>query len=63
MASRGLLNYVSHNPLIEGLFRMLPVEGAFPPEMQRRWLEAAKVNLALVYGKGQEEEPEAEKRS
>jgi hypothetical protein len=48
----------SHNPLIEGLFRMLPVEGAFPPEMQKRWLEAARVNLALVYGRGEEPDHE-----
>jgi hypothetical protein len=38
------------HPLIEGLFTMLPVGGSFTPAQQRRWLEAAKVNLALVYG-------------
>ncbi|MFN2526661.1 MAG: hypothetical protein ABR505_10455 [Actinomycetota bacterium] len=47
----------SQNPLIEGLFRMLPVEGSFTPEQQERWLEAAKVNLALVYGSEQGDPP------
>jgi hypothetical protein len=40
----------ARHPLIEGLFTMLPAGGPFSPTQQRRWLEAAKVNLALVYG-------------
>lgn len=39
------------HPLIEGLFTMLPPPGGrFTAQEQARWLEAAKVNLALVYG-------------
>lgn len=39
-----------HHELIKGLFRMLPTEGSFSKRQQERWLAAAKVNLALVYG-------------
>jgi hypothetical protein len=38
------------HPLIEGLIRMLPPEGPWPRERQEQWLEAARVNLALLYG-------------
>jgi hypothetical protein len=39
------------HPLLVGLIRTIPREGEpFSPKRQRQWLEAAKVNLALVFG-------------
>jgi hypothetical protein len=49
-----------HHELIKGLFAMLPTEGEFSPLQQKRWLEAAKVNLALVYGGVGDQDPEHE---
>lgn len=45
-----------HHELIKGLFRMLPTDGPFTPTQQERWLAAAKVNLALVYGTDESDE-------
>lgn len=43
------------HPLIVGLWGMLPEpgSGAFGPDEQAEWLEAAKLNLRLIYGKAQ----------
>jgi hypothetical protein len=38
------------HPLIQGLFKMLPLEGPWPESKRQQWLEAARVNLELVYG-------------
>jgi len=42
------------HPLIVGLWQMLPdpKTGQFTPEDQQAWLDAAKVNLKLLYGTG-----------
>lgn len=37
------------HPLIRGLYNMLPVGWMMTPVEQEQWLEAARVNLALVY--------------
>lgn len=46
------LQGVVDHPLIVGLWAMLPPPGEadFPPAKQKQWLEAARVNLALLYG-------------
>ncbi len=39
------------HPLLVGLIKTLPHDGKpFPANKQRQWLEAAKVNLALIFG-------------
>lgn len=47
----GLKVEVSQNPILVGLFNMLPApgSGAFPPEKQKQWLEAVRVNIELLY--------------
>ncbi len=44
------------HPLLEGLIRTIPREGeSFPPKRQRQWLEAAKVNFALIFGSDEDD--------
>ncbi|HEX9774740.1 MAG TPA: hypothetical protein VGB83_04070 [Actinomycetota bacterium] len=47
-----------HHALIQGLFKMLPQDGPFSTKKQAQWLEAARLNLALVYGSDDSEENE-----
>lgn len=45
------------HPLLVGLIKTIPREGDdFSPRRQKQWLEAAKVNFALIFG-GDDEEP------
>lgn len=47
---------MAEHPLIKGLVAKLPAEGErFTPLQRRRWLEAAKVNLELIYATEDEE--------
>lgn len=49
------------HPLIRGLVGKLPAEGQrFTPKQRQRWLDAAKVNLELIYAADDEDEPLAE---
>src|SRR5258706_8876561 len=49
---------MAEHPLIKGLVAKLPPEGErFTPQQRKRWLEAAKVNLELIYA-GEEEDLE-----
>ncbi len=48
---------MAEHPLIRGLVAKLPAEGQpFTPKQRRRWLEAAKVNLELIYAADDEED-------
>src|SRR6266704_651647 len=41
---------MAEHPLIKGLVAKLPAEGeTFTPKQRQRWLDAAKVNLELIY--------------
>jgi hypothetical protein len=41
---------MAEHPLIKGLIAKLPAEGErFTPKQRQRWLDAAKVNLELIY--------------
>ncbi len=56
---------MAEHPLIRGLVAKLPAEGQpFTPKQRRRWLEAAKVNLELIYAAddedGEDEKPAPE---
>lgn len=45
---------LAKHPLLVGLWQMLPEPGSgFSPDEQEAWLEAARVNLKLLYGPGQ----------
>jgi hypothetical protein len=45
------------HPLIKGLVAKLPAEGQrFTPRQRQRWLDAAKVNLELIYAADDEED-------
>ncbi len=45
------------HPLLVGLIKTIPREGeAFPPRRQQQWLEAAKVNFALIFGADDDED-------
>jgi len=45
------------HPLIKGLVAKLPAEGQrFTPKQRQRWLDAAKVNLDLIYAVDDEED-------
>lgn len=60
-ASSGItLRGVVDHPLIVGLWAMLPQpnDGTFPPSKQKQWLEAARVNLALLYGSEDPQSPQ-----
>jgi hypothetical protein len=37
------------HPLIDGLIRALPKDGAWPKEARRKWLQAAAMNFDFVY--------------
>lgn len=43
---------MANNPLLQGLWGMLPTEGDFPAERRAQWFRALAVNLDLVYGDG-----------
>ena len=46
------------HPLLLGLIKTIPREGEpFSPKRQRQWLEAAKVNFALIFGADDDDEP------
>ena len=46
--------------LIQGLVGELPPRGKpFPKAVRNRWLEALRVNLDLIYGTDDEDEPGA----
>ena len=46
---------MAEHPLIRGLVAKLPAEGEpFTPKQRQRWLEAAKVNLELIYADADE---------
>jgi hypothetical protein len=52
---------MAEHSLIRGLVAKLPAEGErFTPKQRQRWLEAAKVNLDLIYATDDEDEPTAE---
>jgi hypothetical protein len=52
---------MAEHSLIKGLVAKLPAEGErFTPKQRQRWLEAAKVNLDLIYATDDEDEPVAE---
>lgn len=45
------------HPLLAGLIKAIPKEGEpFPPKRQKQWLEAARVNFALIFGADDDEE-------
>jgi hypothetical protein len=47
---------MAEHPLIKGLVAKLPPEGErFTPQQRRRWLDAAKVNLELIYAADDED--------
>ncbi len=51
---------IMDHPLIVGLLGALPApDESFPQEDRDLWIEAAKVNLSLIYGKPKKELPEA----
>jgi hypothetical protein len=40
-----------NNPIILGLFKLLPAPGTkFPKDKRAVWLKAAAINLDLIYG-------------
>jgi len=46
---------MAEHPLIKGLVAKLPAEGeTFTPKQRQRWLDAAKVNLELIYADADE---------
>jgi hypothetical protein len=46
------------HPLLAGLIKTIPREGEpFSSRRQRQWLEAAKVNFALIFGSDDDETP------
>lgn len=48
------------HPLLVGLIRTIPREGeSFSPKRQQQWLEAAKVNFALIFGADDDNPPTA----
>jgi hypothetical protein len=50
---------MAEHPLIKGLIAKLPAEGErFTPRQRQRWLDAAKVNLELIYA-GDDDEDDA----
>ena len=47
---------MADHPLIRGLVAKLPAEGErFTARQRKRWLEAAKVNLELIYAADDDE--------
>ena len=63
-ASRAEAVSMAENPLIRGLVAKLPAEDQpFTPKQRQRWLEAAKVNLDLIYATDDEDEPGMEATS
>lgn len=44
---------MADNPVLQGLWNMLPKNGEFPPEQRELWFRALAINLDLVYGAGQ----------
>jgi len=47
---------MAEHPLIKGLIAKLPPEGErFTPKQRQRWLEAAKVNLELIYAEDEDD--------
>jgi hypothetical protein len=48
---------MADHPLIRGLVAQLPAQGQrFTPKQRRRWLEAAKLNLELIYAADDDED-------
>lgn len=48
---------MADHPLIKGLVGQLPAQGQrFTPKQRRRWLEAAKLNLELIYAADDEDD-------
>ncbi|MFI4985383.1 MAG: hypothetical protein ACHQAV_05295 [Solirubrobacterales bacterium] len=46
------------HPLLVGLIKTIPREGEpFSPKRQQQWLEAARVNFALIFGTDDDETP------
>jgi hypothetical protein len=49
---------MAQHPLISGLVAKLPPEGErFTPQQRKRWLDAARINLELIYAADDEEPP------
>ncbi len=47
---------LSDNPILSGLWDMLPATKPFPAHERERWMKALAVNLDMVYGPADEKE-------